>query len=1135
MNPLFKTVNGKDFPAAEFFNISTTTRRNSMASLNQYLCSVDPEGVKCCSCDSNMCAKTCCIDVYWDKARDDSLEAYVEEKTFENNLDTEFECRPIMYPLLNNHQAQHVLMYVNLCKTPIDQINVPTWDFGFGDIYPNAVCTEQDDVKQIEYLSLAVNCLTAASNLTEGQLFFINDQYQLEGCVFNAVRPENVSADKFSAARCSNGYIDQCDSNNRYFKHCMSYKAPIGKYRNPHCKLCNEESPRQKTLQKPNEKCDCIDGLCEGPKLRSDHVTFFQLLPTRNGRAYIVKELLFKFNIKDFLDGRVHAITDKWVKKYLCEMKKQLCCDCEVSCVKYNTCCMDYWWDPQRFIEMDDYKDLIIEKTRDTKMPFCEKLIPHLDTAETFSYLMISTCPQINRFSYLNYRYCMDVDNAHFRKYIPVFGEDGYLYRNIFCARCNGMKRYEVARIKCLDWPRNSNSRCQFAIDEPLTVKYIVKTCSSLKNNCQVNDQYFTLCNAYTALYKGHKNFHCYLCENMSVNEVDTNKSLVIHADNRPCFSPRFLFRWSLLISFTMDLEIERVVDKNDREFPCEHNDLVNVLVGLNEYCNLKRIPIDVQSNNDTVTISNNVTHGCQIENMNMTLFLVTKRSRLNFSMFDLIQLFGESTLLYSNKSTAIYRFNTSFNSVLEVNTKLSFFGSHTNSKFILHPLSAPYISHKYRLSFQNSFAEDQVCSLLDRHKIEALKSLNACRVSLERNSLSGPTLRDENQTKTSLWYTIENGIVRQNVAFCDLAHVKTICEMIKLKRKIGTFDDSTAADTHEYILRMDRLLPCLEDRQFGEQEKLIHKVESYVTQLGTTLSVLCYIFMIPILRMLKKFQNLPGKCTLALTISLLLGDSMFLMAGFFKELPGNKNNMLLCKLVAILMHYGLIIAYAWGFAIAYDMMRCFSRIRLVTEVDLRMFKIYFITVNIYSLVLVGIAFFLDQSKTLLIGYGDNGICVPHKFYGRLYFFTIPLLASLVISIAFLIITLYKISKVKKLRNEVVRRNANRNTGVVIIALKLIFVLGLSEMIGFIQIRSTESDIATINAAFGLTYSFFRSTRGIYLFILYVCKREVMGSLKDSFLRTRIATMSSGLRMGRRSGEENIELDFRNIEDLSKI
>ena len=38
--------------------------------------------------------------------------------------------------------------------------------------------------------------------------------------------------------------------------------------------------------------------------------------------------------------------------------------------------------------------------------------------------------------------------NNTFDYYIPVFGSDGYLYRNKFCAKCNSVPEFEMVKLK---------------------------------------------------------------------------------------------------------------------------------------------------------------------------------------------------------------------------------------------------------------------------------------------------------------------------------------------------------------------------------------------------------------------------------------------------------------------------------------------------------------------------------------------------------------------------------------------------------------------------------------------------------------------------------------------------------------
>ena len=93
----------------------------------------------------------------------------------------------------------------------------------------------------------------------------------------------------------------------------------------------------------------------------------------------------------------------------------------------------------------------------------------------------------------------------------------------------------------------------------------------------------------------------------------------------------------------------------------------------------------------------------------------------------------------------------------------------------------------------------------------------------------------------------------------------------------------------------------------------------NYITFIGTLLSIISLCFLIGVYMMFKELRNLPGKCLINLSLALLFYQAIFLGAAESKVFD------VLCKAVAIFLHYFILAAFCWMCAMAFDTAKAFS------------------------------------------------------------------------------------------------------------------------------------------------------------------------------------------------------------------
>ena len=97
---------------------------------------------------------------------------------------------------------------------------------------------------------------------------------------------------------------------------------------------------------------------------------------------------------------------------------------------------------------------------------------------------------------------------------------------------------------------------------------------------------------------------------------------------------------------------------------------------------------------------------------------------------------------------------------------------------------------------------------------------------------------------------------------------------------------------------------------------------------------------------------------------------------------------------------------------------------------------------------------------------------------------------------------------------------------IIILALKLIIILGINEGLGLIQIKKANliKNETLINVIFEFLYSLLRSLRGVLLFIVYICRRLVLNMYKESMGRITVKKLAEN---------NNREIVDKNIKPLS--
>ena len=246
--------------------------------------------------------------------------------------------------------------------------------------------------------------------------------------------------------------------------------------------------------------------------------------------------------------------------------------------------------------------------------------------------------------------------------------------------------------------------------------------------------------------------------------------------------------------------------------------------------------------------------------------------------------------------------------------------------------------------------------------------------------------------------------------------------------------------------------------------------------------SIFLELLLLTVYLVVKKTKNIPDKILTAFCVGLVISDVINVTLLLTKE----KVKEALCKTIALLLHYFSLALCTWPCIIAFE----FWKILRCTNIMKRQNFLYMR----YSIIAWGIPLIVTSTclsadlinNGSLIRYGKHGYCWISPFHARLVVHIVPYLLTSFGSFLAIFISTLEAKHERKEILENVAKNGQINYSKIIIKLSLLF--GTGELIGLVQIPNAvqkgQSELI-FNVAFGLLYNFLRSSRGIFMFVIF--------------------------------------------------
>lgn len=298
--------------------------------------------------------------------------------------------------------------------------------------------------------------------------------------------------------------------------------------------------------------------------------------------------------------------------------------------------------------------------------------------------------------------------------------------------------------------------------------------------------------------------------------------------------------------------------------------------------------------------------------------------------------------------------------------------------------------------------------------------------------------------------------------------------------------------------------------------------VEGYLSLVCSVVSIICLAFTLITYCMFQTLRTLPGRNNMFLVGMLLLAQALFQFG------VGLSDFVLVCRIIAVIIHYLWLSTFCWMNMCSFHMFRVFSTFN---GKDIKFNEVRrFLTYILYSylspipvIVITAVANYLTSSDHS-IGYG-GAICYMNNPLTIGLAFALPLGLILVANVFFLAYTIFTIQRIPKI-NKSSRKQNHHN---VFVYLKLSTLTGVLWVVGFIAIASQSIVLRYI-------FTVLNAGQGVLLLFSYVLNIRVYKLYKDRlqkvFGRTRgvdhVTTSSSN---GVSSSGQNRTVVSRNSND----
>ena len=264
----------------------------------------------------------------------------------------------------------------------------------------------------------------------------------------------------------------------------------------------------------------------------------------------------------------------------------------------------------------------------------------------------------------------------------------------------------------------------------------------------------------------------------------------------------------------------------------------------------------------------------------------------------------------------------------------------------------------------------------------------------------------------------------------------------------------------------------------FGYLRNPIDDMAIILSFVCSSVSIICLLITIATYLLFESLRTLPGKINMCLCVSLTVAQAL---QQFTIDIIEYR---LICIICGVLIHFSWSATLCWMSVSSFNLFRCFSPSNISRRGSPSSLGMYAIFVFVMSTLLVVANFMHGLVGADGLGYGGR-ICYISSDLGLLLTFVAPVGIIVLSNLAFLSVTIWRISNVPKIKG---KRSAERNN--VVIYMKMSTLTGFCWIFGFLGILTKVK-------VFEILFILMNASQGLFLMISFVCNKRVLGLLKE--------------------------------------
>lgn len=782
------------------------------------------------------------------------------------------------------------------------------------------------------------------------------------------------------------------------------------------------------------------------------------------------------------------------------EIKLWRRCQCDSFCTFFNDCCADY----QQYQGAKTIKN-------PGKLEYSQ--LSCINTILNTAIWVVTKCPDNKSSNEISLK-CEKANEESWhgndiRLKIPVHGKNNLVYRNEYCAKCNGDNRIQhfVVKINCNILPPRSlttiNEKVMFALkyceNDSITFEprddYKTRACfPHLVKDCANTNPYYERCvtgpvGVVASNGTNYRNIWCVLCTGRQYPTCGPHIHNIIQKPpkitplsfvldiTKNGYSTRVRVKCRKKLFYDAKLEICSRL--KSRKLPKTRN-IEKFLVAI--WFDSKKSTVSWISKK-SIYSSLKMTFNISISQMNKLYFI--KRQPNYFVIVLRLRLTPEQTLDLTKKDSdeidlqkKIHSTNhgRALSTFLPIK-RLLFFTTEFNIS----------IGRQIFTVFKTTYRQ---LTCINKQRYTSRQYILLPNGSYYINS-SG-TMYEERQ--------VYKDPVKQDISVCERV-VIYYCQGYQMSLKdneyvrfenLSVFYNGTNKmySFGEYEIENGKVLVCLfpSVKWNSIPPNNTQIILTDLTLIGFVLSLFALILVILTYSIFSELRSVPGKNILNLSASLFISQFLWLTA------VGQSSMPVLCHVTAIVEHYLFLVSFVAMAIIAYHTYLGFSSKNVSRNVqrddENRKFLKYCIVTWCVPAIFVGTCFVLDQQGIYTI-YRSDKVCWFENKKAQKYLFVLPIAVILSFNAIFFILTVIHIH-MERSKTRLVSSSHTRPTLTMLwIYLKIATLMGFSWLFGFLDL------IVHGTLVFSYLFVIFTSLQGVCIAIAFIMNKRIFKMYKD--------------------------------------